>query len=152
MATIPMTVNRKPSSQIPGPNLCTEASVMGTNAPVSTSQPDLRRHTVATAGNRTGIHQAAPGLPPEWIEMKDPGGKLIFCDTASGQTSWRRPMIFTLPLGWQMTQTPDGRTPFISAENGTVSYGWPSLASSRTAPPDDAAFAVICLFCEAALW
>jgi WW domain len=123
---------------------------MGTNSPVSTSPPEVQWHTVATAGNRNGIHQE--GLPPGWTEMKDPSGKLIFYNTASGQTSWRRPRIRTLPHGWQKTQTPEGRTAFICVENGTVSYEWPSLASGRTAPLDDAAFAVICLFCEAAQW
>jgi hypothetical protein len=77
--------------------------------------------------------QAAPStLPPGWIELKDPSGRLMFFNTSTGQSSWQRPMVRKLPPGWQKSQTPDGKVIFIHPESGSCSYEWPAAQSPRS--------------------
>lgn len=137
-----------PVYQLPAPNGFSPtgpppaAATPKANGPSPTARADTKTYPAAMASIPSGQQpQAAPSaLPPGWIEMKDPSGRDIFVNTATGQSSWQRPIVRRLPPGWQKSQTPDGKVIFIHPESGRSSYEWPAAQShgsdfAGAAPP-----------------
>jgi WW domain len=132
MASTSPSVYQRPAPKGFGPTgPLPAAATPKTNGPSSTASADMKTYPAAMARIASSQQpQAAPSaLPPGWIEMKDPSGRNMFFNTATGQSSWQRPIVWTLPPGWQKSQTPDGKVIFIHLESGRCSYEWPAAQS-----------------------
>ncbi|KIW64049.1 hypothetical protein PV04_09009 [Phialophora macrospora] len=71
-----------------------------------------------------------PQLPQGWMVMQDPSGsgRPLYCNPATGQTSYARPIARVLPPGWVKLPTPDGKTVFFHPETQKCSSEWPQEA------------------------
>lgn len=77
-------------------------------------------------------------LPPGWAAATDAQGRVYYCNTTTGESSWTLPSVVatsssSLPSGWIETQDQQGRTYYVNTATNESSWTRPAAATAAGA-------------------